>query len=33
MEGKNKTKENTKADKTVEETSISFDFTVVVLKA
>jgi hypothetical protein len=32
MEGKNKTKEKTKADKT-EETSISFDFTVVVLIA
>ena len=33
MEGKNNTKENTKADKTVEETSMSLDFTVVVLIA
>ena len=32
-DGNNKTNENTKAERTVDETSISFDFTVVVLMA
>ena len=33
IEGKNKTNENTNADKTVDDTSINLDFTVVVLIA